>query len=92
MFAFANTTHKKRKSPKNLSLAIIGIDNISRLNSIRQWKKTRSTVAEEFDSIELSGYTKIAKDTFGNLVTMTSGLHVVQLKQKCWFKKNMTTV
>ena len=89
MFAFANTTHKKLKSPKNLSVAIIGIDNMSRLNSIRQWKKTRNIVAEELDWIELNGYTKVGTGTLPNLVAMTCGLSKMQLEEKCWANRSV---
>ncbi|KAI5720587.1 hypothetical protein M8J77_009129 [Diaphorina citri] len=57
---------------EDLSLLIIGIDSISRLNMIRSLPKTRKFL-QETGWFELEGFNKVGLNTLPNLVVMLSG-------------------
>lgn len=60
------------KSSHPLSVLLIGIDSISRLNLIRLLPKTRNFLLQN-DWIELKGYNKIGDNTFPNLMAIFTG-------------------
>lgn len=62
----------KNNSSPHLSLLFIGIDSISRLNSIRNLPKTRNFLQQN-DWIELKGYNKIGDNTFPNIMAAFTG-------------------
>lgn len=62
----------KNSSSPHLSLLFIGIDSISRLNSIRNLPKTRNLLQQN-EWIELKGYNKIGDNTFPNIMAVFTG-------------------
>ena len=73
-------TMPRKKS--NLSVVILGIDGVSRLNSIRQMPRTRA-VLEQLNAVDMKGYTKVADNTFPNLIPAMSGLTEAELWVRC---------
>ncbi|GAB1601322.1 uncharacterized protein LOC115217513 [Argonauta hians] len=67
--------HLKEK----FNVLMIGVDSVSRLNSIRQMKQTRKYILETLGAYELSGYNKVADNTFVNVVPLTAGQYVKEL-------------
>ncbi|KAL3868917.1 hypothetical protein ACJMK2_041670 [Sinanodonta woodiana] len=70
------------KTAETLNVLMIGIDSVSRLNSIRQLENTRKFLVGELGAIEMNGYTKVADNTFVNIVPMTMGQFVSDLPNK----------
>lgn len=64
------------------SLLLFGIDSISRQNFIRMLPKTREYI-EKRGWLPLEGYTKVADNTFPNLVPVLSGMTADQLSKLC---------
>lgn len=75
---------KKTKKSDEVSVLIIGIDAVSRLNLHRQMPKTVHFLKNQIQSIEMLGYNKIGDNTFPNLVAVLSGLTVDELSNTCW--------
>lgn len=57
----------------NLNIIIVGIDSVSKLNFLRHFRKTHRFLKENLSPIELRGYTKVADNTFPNLVPLLTG-------------------
>ncbi|KOX67951.1 hypothetical protein WN51_07931 [Melipona quadrifasciata] len=72
---------------EHLSVLIIGLDSISRLNFHRMMPKTVHAL-QELEAVELLGYTKVADNTYPNLVPVLSGLSESELHDLCWQNKN----
>jgi hypothetical protein len=67
----------KRDVPKEtFNVLMVGLDSMSRLNFIRQMPKTRDFLLNTLDAVEMSGYNKVADNTFVNLVPMFTGKFV----------------
>lgn len=67
---------KHKDDPKvkeTLNVVMIGVDSISRLNSQRYLKRMRAYLTEELGAFEMTGYNKVADNTFVNIVPMTLG-------------------
>ncbi|XP_014666826.1 PREDICTED: uncharacterized protein LOC106808578 [Priapulus caudatus] len=56
-----------------LSVIVIGIDAVSRLNFIRQMPRTYRLLVGELGAVELRGYNKVADNTLVNIVPMLTG-------------------
>jgi hypothetical protein len=84
---FCQNTRKNitSKSKERLSVLVLGMDAVSRLNFHRQMPKTESLL-KSMHAIELFGYNKVADNTFPNLVPVLSGLSEKELQQTCWPK------
>ncbi|MGR0295442.1 DUF229 domain-containing protein, partial [Klebsiella pneumoniae] len=66
-----------------MSVLLIGIDSISRLNLIRTMPKT----VKYLDSngwVDLRGYNKVDDNTFPNLMAILTGKTVDQVRSSCW--------
>lgn len=65
----------KKSSPdlNPLNIIIVGIDSVSKLNFLRHFRKTHRFIRENLSPIELKGYTKVADNTFPNLVPLLTG-------------------
>ncbi|XP_043523497.1 uncharacterized protein LOC122535763 isoform X1 [Frieseomelitta varia] len=72
---------------EHLSVLIIGLDSISRLNFHRMMPNTVRAL-QELEAVELLGYTKVADNTYPNLVPVLSGLSESELHDLCWQNKN----
>ncbi|XP_050531292.1 uncharacterized protein LOC126900001 isoform X2 [Daktulosphaira vitifoliae] len=73
---------KTTKYKKSISVLILGLDAVSRLNFHRQMPKT-ATFLSELDTVEMLGYNKVEDNTFLNLVPVLSGFSVEELTKKC---------
>ncbi|XP_052676584.1 uncharacterized protein LOC128157947 [Crassostrea angulata] len=58
---------------ETLSVVMIGVDSVSRLNSQRYMKRMRNYLLKELGAFEMTGYNKVADNTFVNIVPMTMG-------------------
>ena len=78
---FQNRSYHGRQKP---NLLMVGVDGISRLNSIRNLPKTYKYLQEELNAIEFLGYNKVGDSSFPNLCAMLSGLTETELEShKC---------
>ena len=72
--------HKEKKRPKETyNVHMIGVDSVSRLNFIRQMKQTRQFLHKDLEAFEMSGYNKVADNTFVNIVPMMIGKFVSEI-------------
>ncbi|KAF8773884.1 hypothetical protein HNY73_016495 [Argiope bruennichi] len=53
-----------------LNVILIGIDSVSKLNFLRQFPKTHAFLSEKLRPFEMNGYTKVADNTFPNIVPL----------------------
>lgn len=67
------TKSSGRDSTRPLSILLIGVDSVSRLNSLRTMPKTRSYL-NSLGWTELKGYNKIADNTYPNLMALLTGM------------------
>lgn len=74
---------KALKSKEAVSVLILGIDSVSRLNLHRKMPET-SRILKNLGAIEMLGYNKIADNTFPNLIPLLTGLYEEELKTSCW--------
>ncbi|CAK9829876.1 hypothetical protein ANTRET_LOCUS7149 [Anthophora retusa] len=74
---------------EHLSVLIIGIDSVSRLNFHRMMPKTVQAL-QHLNAVEMLGYTKVADNTYPNLVPVLSGLSEGELHDLCWQNKEKT--
>jgi hypothetical protein len=65
-----------------VSVLILGIDSVSRLNAERLWPKSLK-ILNEMNAITLLGYNKVADNTFPNLVPVLIGQSVEELNDVC---------
>ena len=71
------------KNRQRLSVLVLGVDAVSRLNFYRQMPKTKS-VLESMHAIELLGYNGIGFGKLPNLFPLLSGLSRPELDKQCW--------
>ncbi|CAG5115767.1 unnamed protein product [Candidula unifasciata] len=72
--------HLKKVAPKETyNVHMIGVDSVSRLHFIRQMQQTRQFLHEELQAFEMSGYNKVADNTFVNIVPMMVGKFVHEM-------------
>ncbi|XP_049823264.1 uncharacterized protein LOC109595943 isoform X2 [Aethina tumida] len=75
-------TKLNNKKESAISLTLIGIDSISRLNFIRVMPKTFNFV-ETNDFYSLKGYNKIGDNTYPNVMALLTGMTEKQAEQQC---------
>ncbi|KAJ8676022.1 hypothetical protein QAD02_011808 [Eretmocerus hayati] len=73
-----NSTVEKRR----LSVLMLGIDSVSRLNFHRSMPLTREYL-EERGWLELRGYNKMGENTFPNLMAFLTGQNQIDAYEKC---------
>lgn len=73
-----NITQEEQK----LSVLIVGIDSISRLNFIRAMPKTLKFL-KKMNWVEMKGYNKMDDNTFPNLMAILTGLNYTQVRNTC---------
>ncbi|XP_031843546.1 uncharacterized protein LOC116431792 isoform X2 [Nomia melanderi] len=90
------SVEQKYQNPKfvnsrseKLSVLVIGLDSVSRLNFHRMMPKTVEAL-QKLGAVEMLGYTKVADNTYPNLVPVLSGLSEGELHDVCWQRKNKT--
>ncbi|XP_064469386.1 uncharacterized protein LOC135384074 [Ornithodoros turicata] len=57
----------------SLSILFLGVDSVSRLNSMRQLRFSREYLFKNFQPVELFGYTKVGDSSFPNRFAMLAG-------------------
>ncbi|XP_014223435.1 uncharacterized protein LOC106650121 isoform X2 [Trichogramma pretiosum] len=70
-------------SPRKLSVLVVGIDSVSRLNFHRAMPRTAEKLLE-LGALEMLGYHKVADNTYPNLVPVLSGLEQREFERLCW--------
>lgn len=70
------------KTKKPLSVLMIGIDSISRINLIRAMPKTAQYLYDN-EWFEMSGYNKMGDNTFPNLMAILTGYNETVAFSKC---------
>lgn len=73
--------------PEKPSVMIISIDSLSRLNLIRSMPITYNFLITR-GFMSLDGYTKVADNTFPNVVPILTGMFVNQMTKRCWKSPN----
>lgn len=73
--------------PDKPSVMIISIDSLSRLNLIRSMPMTYDLL-NTHGFMSLDGYTKVADNTFPNVVPILTGMFVKQMTKRCWKSPN----
>lgn len=72
-----------RHDAERMNVVVLGLDSVSRLNSIRHLKKTRRYLADNFDVVELHGYTKLGDNSFPNQVPLLTGMSDKEAAERC---------
>lgn len=69
----------KDKLSEQLNVVMVGMDSVSRLSFRRQMVKTREFLENTLGAYDMSGYNKVADNTFINIVPMTLGKFVSEM-------------
>ncbi|KAG8331498.1 hypothetical protein J6590_039844 [Homalodisca vitripennis] len=69
---------------QRMSVLIVGIDSISRLNLIRTMPKTVDWL-QKMGWVEMKGYNKIDDNTFPNVMAILTGMNYTQVRNECMF-------
>ncbi|XP_034253052.1 uncharacterized protein LOC117652330 isoform X2 [Thrips palmi] len=77
-------TPREHVSEDALSVLIVGIDSLSRLNMIRKMPKTRAFLEEHLGARSMMAYNKVEDNTFPNLVPLLTGMNIPELRNSCW--------
>jgi len=77
----SSNIHKRQYG--DISVLVLGIDAVSRLNFRRHMPKTDELLSR-LGSVEMSGYNKVEDNTFPNLIPVLSGFSVEELRNRCW--------
>ncbi|XP_064464125.1 uncharacterized protein LOC135375314 [Ornithodoros turicata] len=66
--------HVHDKSGQRMNVVILGLDSVSRLNSLRHLQRTRKFIFENFPQpIELLGFNKVGDNSFPNQIALLTG-------------------
>ena len=75
---------KHKTNGSRLSVLVVGLDSVSRINLHRQMPRTVQLLTN-LNAIELLGYNKVADNTFLNIVPVLSGYTEAELvNTSCW--------
>lgn len=86
-----NEESKSTKSNEPpISVMVIGIDSVSRLNFHRRMNESAGVLLNELKAIELFGFNKVADNTYPNLIPTLTGLDENELITACIPTKNHT--
>ncbi|XP_043482911.1 uncharacterized protein LOC122511609 [Leptopilina heterotoma] len=77
----------KNREKNHLSLLIIGLDSVSRLNYHRMMPKSVKAL-QDLGAVEMLGYNKVGENTYPNLVPVLTGLSSEEVEKTCWKSKN----
>lgn len=69
-----------------LSVMILGLDSVSRLNFLRHMNFTGNILKKHFDSIEFAGFSALSDSAYDNAVALMSGLTNEELGEICIIK------
>ncbi|KAK7486137.1 hypothetical protein BaRGS_00022603, partial [Batillaria attramentaria] len=90
---FLNLTTKNsgtRSQP--LSIVMVGVDSVSRLNMIRHLTSTRHFLLTQLQAIDLINYNKVGQNTFPNLLPMMSGKAMTDFNRSDFSNHHMDTL
>lgn len=79
------TSSVKNRKDGDVSVLVLGLDSVSRMNFHRQMPKT-SAFLSEIGTVEMLGYNKVEDNTFPNMIPVLSGMSIEELKKNCWPK------
>ncbi|XP_021379573.1 uncharacterized protein LOC110467023 isoform X2 [Mizuhopecten yessoensis] len=84
-----NSTKRRRRSTEETedqayNVLMLGIDSLSRNSFYRNLPKTRKTLLDKLGAVELLGYSKVGDNTFPNLIPITLGISVKELRRRGW--------
>lgn len=77
------TAAVKMRKDGDISVLVLGLDSVSRLNFRRQMPKTDAFLSR-LGNVEMLGYNKVEDNTFPNLLPVLSGLSVEEFRDRCW--------
>ncbi|KAE8751146.1 hypothetical protein FOCC_FOCC002230 [Frankliniella occidentalis] len=77
-------TPREHASEDALSVLILGIDSVSRLNLLRKMQRTVGVLEGRLGARGMRGYNKVEDNTFPNLVPLLSGKNIPELRASCW--------
>lgn len=63
---------------RELGVAVVGLDSVSRLNFMRQLPKSFKVITDTLDGVVLKGFNKVGENTFPNLIPILTGEEVVK--------------
>ncbi|XP_064469513.1 uncharacterized protein LOC135384232 [Ornithodoros turicata] len=66
---------RKTDGVSRMNIIFLGVDSVSRLNSLRHLEITRNYLFRNFHTIELFGLTKVGPNSFPNQLAMLSGMN-----------------
>ncbi|KAK3912522.1 ATP synthase gamma chain, partial [Frankliniella fusca] len=67
-----------------LSVLVLGVDSVSRLNMLRKMKRTVALLEGRLGARGMVAFNKVEDNTFPNLVPLLSGMNVPELRAACW--------
>ena len=73
-----------RQNVKRPNVILIQLDSTSRLNSIRHLERTRQFLLDDLEAVELTGYNRVADNSFPNVMPLLTGLHLSELRTKVY--------
>lgn len=82
-----NEIKQNKVDKKKLSVLVMGLDSISRLNFHRMMPKTVE-ILQQLGAVEMLGYNKIGDNTFPNLIPVLTGWSDKELENNCWNNAN----
>jgi len=81
--SFSRMAEQEAESENELSVLMIGIDSVSRLNFLRALPRTAALLADD-GWIDLAGYNKIGDNTLPNLMAILTGKSLDQIRRECF--------
>ncbi|KAM7312837.1 uncharacterized protein ISCGN_009741 [Ixodes scapularis] len=63
------------RTSHNLSVLVLGLDSVSRLNFLRHLRQTGAFVRDQLKAFELFGYNKLGDNSFPNQVPLITGMN-----------------
>lgn len=82
-FFIALPKHSLPSSDNKLSVMILGLESVSRLNFLRHMNFTASVLKQHFHSFEFAGYSAISDSPYDNVVASMTGLTNEELGEVC---------
>ncbi|XP_055326239.1 uncharacterized protein LOC129580072, partial [Sitodiplosis mosellana] len=81
---------EKDEGNEPMSVMVIGIDSVSRLNFHRQMGESAAVLLNDLQAIEMFGFNKVADNTYPNLIPTLTGLDENELNSSCVSSENDT--
>jgi len=78
------TPNSSSPATPHVNVVMFGLDAVSHLNFQRTMPQTREYILQEMGAGYMGGYTKVADNTFPNLVPVLTGMDIPELTAACW--------